>query len=554
MLATAAVAGASLMAASTSPATAAPVTEIVVPGAPTQPVEQLAAGPNGGVWFVQHLGGTNGSDSQMRVGRVDGAGNLIGATELPGSASFSRISSDGADGAWLRVGGSAGNPALRRVAADLTVSGPVALPAVQDFAVGADGRAWGLSCAFTGCHVYAVTRAMELQTWPAPQLQGHGEVVATAEGVWLTGTGTPRRAAFVTYTGQLSDVALPRDSVRLIGPAAGSDAWWSDTTPAQDGKVTLSPDMRNGQVGKISSTGAVSQVHDLPPMVPATAGNYATAVPGRNGDLLWAQSLAWSDAVDGRLGVIGDAGMTTFDIARHATSIPAGPNSFSGNCTLGYAIHQSVDGAIWVHGAGHPDRIVRRGADGEVRTFTAPSGAETLGRRFVETSPDALWIAANAPAGPRIAKFNPLDPPAGLPRYPGIPVSAPVTTSPRRAPSAKKRPTKAVVRAALRRGLRNAPSELRSLRSARRRALLGPFRIAGPGKVTVTVRAGQRIIAVGTARTPRSRKVALKVRHGARKLLAARHAVKVSVTAAFTGAGVSEKQTSVFKLRAPARR
>lgn len=411
-------------------ASAAPIVDYAVPGA-NEAIIRIVPGQSGSVWFVQNvIEQPENATSRFRVGRMSDAGTLEAlSAEIPGKADFTQLAGASDGGLWVL---GAANGQLVHVSSDAKEITNIPLPGNGVSAAivnGADGRAWVLRCNYTGlneaCAVNAATTTGTVTSYQTPSLNyepppgetgssyldPHGAV--TAAGVWFgktmrTKAGADPGAAFVTYGGEVTAVPLPA-SAELLGSAGGENVWWE---VFEGTSVT---------VGELSPSGQTSNTHNRPASF-EFPNSYAND-PGRNGDLVWSDNTPWSTTQTGRLGVYHPSGASSeYVVPEFAVTVPLEPSFWSGACSFANFLYEATNGSIWAVSGGHPDMLSDQQPSGAFSTFLPVSGVpHELGiEPPAESTTGALWFAVDTTNGEEmLARANPLEPPPGLPPYPG---------------------------------------------------------------------------------------------------------------------------------------
>ncbi len=417
-----------------SGAQAAPILDYAIPGS-NQAITHIAPAQSGGVWFVQNITEQSFNEaSRFRVGRMGDGGSIEAlGPELVGKGLFTQIAPASDGGLWvlgLTVGSQSSE--LVHVSPDASTNTVVTFPEAglnEAIAEGADGRAWVLHCLYTGagetCEADAVTTAGVVTSYPIPSLNytapagetSHSylqpHVAATPGGVWFgktvhNQTETVPGAAFVTYSGEVSAVTLPAGS-ELLGVGAGEEAWWEHF---EGTSVT---------VGQINHASQTSDLHTRPASF-EYPNSYAN-ISGRNGDLLWSDNTPWSTEQTGRLGVYpAGGGASEYVVPRFAVTVPLEPTFWLGACSFGNSLYEASNGALWAVSGGHPYMLSVQQTTGAFSTFLpmSPIPHELGISNPIESTTGALWFALTTQSGEAmLSRANPLDPPPGLPPYPG---------------------------------------------------------------------------------------------------------------------------------------
>lgn len=492
-------------------ALAAPILNYAIPGS-HQAINHITPASSGGVWFVQNL--TEQPEnlaSRLRVGRMSDGGSLEALSpEIPGKAGFTQLAAASDGGLWVL---GVGNGEIAHISQDAATESIVTFPEPglnEAIGEGVDGRAWVLRCAGKGlneaCNADAVTTAGVVSSYPiaslnytsppgessASHLQPH--VVPTAGGVWFGKTVHNKTevvpgAAFVTYSGEVTAVTLPASS-ELLGSGAGEQVWWEHF---EGSSVTL---------GQINRAGQTSDLHSRPASFEYP--NTFADIPGRNGDLLWSDNTPWSTEQTGRVGVYpAGGGASEYVVPKFAVTVPLEPMMWSGACQFGNSLYEASNGAIWAVSGGHPNMLSVHAPSGAFSTFlpVSPVPRELGISSPVESTTGAIWLALTTLSGEAIlARANPLEPPPGLPPYPGGLIGTQQPTTPT-SPVV----TTAAARAAMARALNGARIALNGLRHHRRAHVRVNYPTAGTVVLKLTTRHGRHTVVVATGRLARSR-------------------------------------------------
>jgi hypothetical protein len=410
----------------------APIADYQVEGT-NQPITRLFPDPSGSMWFVQQLSETgNDTTSQFRLGRIDDAGSVTTLPAQAGRALFTQAAPDGVGGAWVLgaetwTSQSQTYGSLTHMNANGTIE-HVPMPSgllPDSIKLGTDGNAWLLGCSGAPnsgeqpCSAYSVSSAGKVNSYPLTSVDyempthayyAEETIMPVTDGMWMNPSHTsPGHVAFVSYSGTVTVVPLEA-GLEFVGPGPGEDVWWQRTEAAS---IT---------VGLLSPAGELSAEQTRPANFSFPNAYFTQA--GRGGNLLWSDSTPWDESQTGQIGTYSVSGKTAYVVPKWAVSVPHGEGFWTGACTFGTQLHEASDGGLWIVSAGHPDMVSYESSGGAFSTFMpvpSPIPMELGIEDMKESTTGGLWFAVYTESGETLlARADPLNPPPGLPSYPGM--------------------------------------------------------------------------------------------------------------------------------------
>jgi len=261
-----------------------PITEIPVPTAASIPVN-IAAGPDGAVWFTESSGN--------QIGRVT-AGNVILEYPIPTAASFPNGIAAGPDGAlWFAE--FQGNQIGRVTTAGSITEFPIptASGGPWNIVAGADGALWFTE--FTGAQIGRITTAGAVTEYPLPSaFSGPTGIAAGTDGaLWFAESGA-NKIGRITITGSISEYAIPTSISGPTGIAAGADGalWFTESS--------------GNKIGRVTTAGIISEYP-----VPTPSGGPAGITLAQDGALWFTESSGNKIGRITTAGVISEAPIPT---------------------------------------------------------------------------------------------------------------------------------------------------------------------------------------------------------------------------------------------------
>ena len=349
------------------------VKEFAVPVPLGTTLDSIVSGPQGALWFTE-AGVDSTGNPVDKIARITTDGKV---TEFPveSGANIASLAA-GSDGAlWFTENlFSSGTGATERVGR-MTTDGKIATFAVPGatgpfgrIVAGPDGNLWFAESAdyqsSRSAKLVRMTTAGVATEFGLPGLNSSiATLTAGPDGnVWFGsssyGTTSSNQIGKITSTGQITQYALPNDS---IIPGVGISAM----SPGGDGNVWYT---QAGQVGKVTPSGKITTAK-LP------ASNSYNSVEGlalgSDGNV-WYTSSDFSNTTIGK--VTPDLKVTSFPVAPSFTTDPA-----HGISVYPDHIVRGTDGGLWFSTNGYIGgmEIRRIGIDGQVKTFPIASSVTT---------------------------------------------------------------------------------------------------------------------------------------------------------------------------------